>query len=59
MRYLSRYSDGLLAGRPGFDSRQGQDISLLYSVQTGSGAHPASYTMDTGGFFHWGKAAGG
>jgi hypothetical protein len=24
---------------------------LLHSVQTGSGFHPASYTMDTWGFF--------
>jgi hypothetical protein len=32
-----------LAGRPRFDSRQGQDFSLLLSVQTGSEAHPATY----------------
>jgi hypothetical protein len=38
------------AGRPGFDSRQGQQIFyVLHSVQTGSGAHPASYPMVTGG----------
>jgi hypothetical protein len=42
--------DGLLAGRPGLDFRQGQDVSLLHNVQTGSGAHPASYPMSTGGF---------
>jgi hypothetical protein len=30
-------------GRPGYDFHQGQDFSLLYSVQTGSGAHTASY----------------
>jgi hypothetical protein len=35
-----------------------QDFSLLYSVQTGSGAHLASYTMGTGGSFPGGKAAG-
>jgi hypothetical protein len=29
------------------------DLSLLHSVQTGSGAHPASYPVGTGG-----KAAG-
>jgi hypothetical protein len=46
---LSRYSDGLRAGRPGFDSRQGKEFSLLYSVQTGSWTHPASYPMGTGG----------
>jgi hypothetical protein len=36
-----------------------QDFSLLHSVQTGSGAHPASYQMGTGGSFPGGKAAGG
>jgi hypothetical protein len=38
------YGLGLL----GFDSRKVQDISLLNSVQTGSGAHSASYVMGTG-----------
>jgi hypothetical protein len=33
-----------------------QDFSLLPSVQTGSGAHPASYPMGTGGSFPGGKA---
>jgi hypothetical protein len=28
-----------------------QDFSLLHSVQTGSGAHPASYLMGTGDSF--------
>jgi hypothetical protein len=27
-----------------FGSRQGEEISLVHSVPTGSGAHPASYT---------------
>jgi hypothetical protein len=36
-----------------FESRQGQEHSLLHSVQTGSGDHPASSPMGTGG-----KAAG-
>jgi hypothetical protein len=31
---------------------------LTHSVQTGSGAYPASYAMGTGGFFPWGKAVG-
>jgi hypothetical protein len=31
----SRYTDGLRAGRWGFDSRQGQDLSILHRVQTG------------------------
>jgi hypothetical protein len=42
-------SDGLQAGRPGFDSRQTQEIfSLLHSLHTGCEAHPASYPMGTG-----------
>jgi len=34
----------------GFDSLRGQDgnLSVRHRVQTGSGAHPASYLMDTG-----------
>jgi hypothetical protein len=49
----------LRAGRPGFDSRQGQGyFSLRHHVQTGSGAHPAFYTMGTGGSLPAGKAAG-
>jgi hypothetical protein len=35
-----------------------RDISHLRSIQTGSEAHPASYTMGTGGSFLGGKAAG-
>jgi hypothetical protein len=34
-----------------------QDFSL-HSIQTGSGAHPASYLMATGGSYPGGKAAG-
>jgi hypothetical protein len=41
-----------------FESRWKQDLSFLHVVQTGSGAHPASYPMGTGGFFPGGKAAG-
>jgi hypothetical protein len=48
---LSRYSDGLWAGRPG------DDFFLLHSVQTDSEAHPTSHPMGTGGFFHGNKAA--
>jgi hypothetical protein len=40
--------DGLRDGRPGLNSGQGQDVSLLHNVQTGSGAHPASDQMSTG-----------
>jgi hypothetical protein len=32
-------------------------ISLLHVVQTGSGVHPTSYPMSTGGSFPGGKAA--
>jgi hypothetical protein len=34
-----------------FESRMGQEFSLLQVVQTGSGVHPTSYTMGTGGSF--------
>jgi hypothetical protein len=36
----------------------GARFSLLYNVQTESGAHPAFYLMDTGGYFPGDKAAG-
>jgi hypothetical protein len=36
---------------------QGQEFSFLHVVQSGSGAHPASYPMGTGGSFSGGKAA--
>jgi hypothetical protein len=58
LQLLSRCSDGLRAGRPGIELRQGQEFSLLHSVQTGSGAHSLSYTMGTGDSFSEGKAAG-
>jgi hypothetical protein len=35
-----------------------QGISILHVVQTGSGAHPASYPMDNGGSFPGGKGIG-
>jgi hypothetical protein len=34
------------------------NFSLHHCVQNGSGAHPASYTMGTGGSFPGDKAAG-
>lgn len=37
---LNVYSDGMLFGGPGFECRQGQDTSLLDSVETGFGPHP-------------------
>jgi len=42
------YSDSLWAGRSGDRMPVGARISA--SVQTGPGAHPASYTMGTGSF---------
>jgi hypothetical protein len=32
--------------------------NFLHVVQTGSGVHPASYTVGTGGYIPGGKAAG-
>jgi hypothetical protein len=34
-----------------------RNVSLLHSVQTSSGAHPASYPMGMGGSFPKGEAA--
>jgi hypothetical protein len=52
-RYVLRWDSSVdlamtRTGRPGFDSRQGQEIFLLHSVQTGSGANPDSYPMGAG-----------
>jgi hypothetical protein len=53
----SRYSDWLRAGRP-----RGRSLSpcrvkyFLHVVQSGSGVHPTSYPMGTGGSFLGGKA---
>jgi hypothetical protein len=55
---LSRHSDGLWTGRPGFDYRLKNNLSLLQGVQAGSGAHPAPYPMGNGGDSLGGKAAG-
>jgi hypothetical protein len=41
-----------------FEFRKGQECELLRIVQTGSGAHPASYPMGIRGSFSGGKAAG-
>jgi hypothetical protein len=38
---------------------EAEDFSFNLCVQTGSGAHPVSYTMDTGGSFPGGKARPG
>jgi hypothetical protein len=47
--------DGLLAGQPESDSRQGQHVSLLHNVQTGFGVHLASYQVSTRGSITGGK----
>jgi hypothetical protein len=49
---------GLDNRRLEFESRYGQEFSLLQVVQTGSGIHQTSYKMGTGGSFPGGKAAG-
>jgi hypothetical protein len=36
----------------------GQEFSLLHIVYTGTGVHPASYTMGTGASFFGGEVAG-
>jgi hypothetical protein len=35
-----------------------KDLSLTHSVQTGYGAHPAFYPINTGGSFPWVKLPG-
>jgi hypothetical protein len=42
------YSDGLWAGRPRFNSREGVRDFSLHSVQADPGTHPASYPTGTG-----------
>jgi hypothetical protein len=42
----------------GFESRQALEIFLFTRVQTGTGAHLASYPIGTRGSFPGGKAAG-
>jgi hypothetical protein len=44
-------------GGPSFDSRWGQEFSLLQVVQTGSGAHSTSYPMGTEGSYPGDKVA--
>jgi hypothetical protein len=57
---LTSLSLGSAVGIPtgyGMDDR-GVGVSLLHTVQTGSGADPASYPMGTMGSFPGGKATG-
>jgi hypothetical protein len=53
--YIYDNSVGIRAGK-GIDGRSwiydsGKIFSLLHSIQSGSGAHPVSYPMVTGGYF--------
>jgi hypothetical protein len=53
------YNSGQLAELSGVRVPAGAGrFSLQHHVQTGSGAHPASYPMGTGGSFLGGKTAG-
>jgi hypothetical protein len=64
--YESRDSSVGIALGSGLDDRGSRarfpagavTFSLHHRVQNGSGAHPASYSMDTKGYFPGGKAAG-
>jgi hypothetical protein len=64
---VSRVSSGSIVSDYGLDDRPievrspagAKDFSSILCVQTGSGAHPASCTMDTGGPFPGGKARPG
>jgi hypothetical protein len=64
---MSRVSSGSIVSDYGLDDRAievrspagAEDFSSLLCVQTGSGAHPASCTMGTGGRFPGGKARPG
>jgi hypothetical protein len=63
----SRVSSGSIVSDYGLDNRAigvrspagAKDFSSSLCVQTGSEAHPASYTMGTGGPFPGGKARPG
>jgi hypothetical protein len=63
----SRVSSGSIVSDYGLDDRAievrspagAEDFSSILCVQTGSGAHPASCTMGTGGPFPGGKARPG
>jgi hypothetical protein len=54
----SRLATGWMIEGSEFESRQSQKFSFLHVVQTGSGVHPASYPMGTGGSFPGDKAIG-
>jgi hypothetical protein len=49
---------GWMTEGSGFESRQGQEFSLLHVVQIGSGDHPASYPIGTRSSIHGVKRQG-
>jgi hypothetical protein len=61
LSYLSKIHFSMATGwttkGSDFESRWEKEFSLPHVVQTGSGAHQASYPMGTGSFFPRGKAA--
>jgi hypothetical protein len=67
LRTTSPFSSGSIVSDYGLDDRAigvrfpagEKDFSSILCVQTGSGAHPASSTMGTGGPFPGGKARPG
>jgi hypothetical protein len=67
IRFRSRVSSGSIVSDYGLDDRAigvrspvgAKDFSSSLCVQTGSGSHPASSTMGTGGPFPGGKSAAG
>jgi hypothetical protein len=54
---MYRLAKGWTAKGSDFESRQEQNFSCFRVVQTGSGAHLASYPIGTGVFLPGGKAA--
>jgi hypothetical protein len=66
-RNRSRVSSGSIVSDYGLDDRaigvrspaEAKDFSSILCVQTGSGAHPASCPVGTGGLFPGGKSAAG
>jgi hypothetical protein len=63
--YYLNTADGSVGTATGYELKNrdsipdsGKRFSLLHSVQTGSGAHTASYYMDNGSSFPGAKAAG-
>jgi hypothetical protein len=48
---VKRLAMGWTIDRSEFEFQNGQEFALLHIVQTGSGAHTASYPISTGGSF--------